>query len=236
MEAVLSYTLTFVLAAIPAIIWLVFFLREDTHPEPKRLIAIAFMTGAVASIPVLGLQILFQKFVASPLHNFLFLIFGLAVIEEVFKFFAARISVGNDPAFDEPVDAMIYMIAAALGFATIENLFIVGGEISSLSIASVLTAISTLGFRFIGATLLHSLASGLVGFAWAQGKIKKKVGWYVTIGLAAATVLHAAFNLLVYQFQDVNMLYPSLFLVFAALFILKDFDILKVEEAKHPHF
>ena len=236
MEVIFSYVLTFVLATVPAIIWLIFFLREDTHPEPKRLVALAFMTGAVASIPVLGLQILFQKFVASPLHNFLFLIFGLAVIEEVFKFLAARISVGNDPAFDEPVDAMIYMITAALGFATIENLFIVGGELSSLTIASVLTAVSTLGFRFIGATLLHSLASGIVGFTWAQGKIKKRVGRYVAVGLVVATLIHAAFNLLVYQFQDVNMLYPSLFLVCAALFVLKDFDILKVEEATHPHF
>lgn len=236
METVLSYILTFILAAVPAIIWLVFFLREDTHPEPKRLIATVFMTGAVASVPVLGLQLLFQKFIASPIGNFLILIVGLALIEEVFKFLAVRWSIGSDPAFDEPIDAMIYMIVAALGFATIENLFIVGGELGSLSLTSVLAAVSTLGFRFIGATLLHSLASGLVGFAWAQGRLRRRAGWYIAIGLVAATALHAVFNLLVYQFQDINMLYPSLFLVCAALFILKDFDILKVEEAAHPHF
>lgn len=236
MEIVLSYILTFVLAAVPAIIWLLFFLREDTHPEPKRLIALAFMAGAIASIPVLGLQLLFQNFVTSALHNFLFLIIGLAFIEELFKFLAARFSIGSNPAFDEPIDAMIYMIAAALGFATIENLFIVGSELGSVTLASVLTAVSTLGFRFIGATLLHSLASGLVGFTWAQGKIKKRVGRYVTVGIIVATMLHAAFNLIIYQFQDVSMLYPTLFLVCAALFVLKDFDVLKTEEATHPHF
>ncbi len=236
MEVVLSYILTFFLAAVPALIWLVFFLREDIHPEPKKLIALVFMAGAVASVPVLGLQLLFQNLVASPLHNFLLLIVGLAVIEEVFKFFAARWSIGDNPAFDEPVDAMIYMITAALGFATIENLFIVGGQLGYVSVASVLSAVSTLGFRFIGATLLHSLASGLVGFAWAQGKIKKKVGKYVAFSLLAATALHAAFNLLIYQFQDVNMLYPSLFLALAALFVLKDFDVLKREEVARPHF
>ncbi len=236
MEIVFSYIFTFALAILPAFIWLVFFLREDIHPEPKKLIVLTFMSGAVSSIPVLGFQFLFQTLIASPLHNFLILIIGLALIEEVFKFIAARWSIGDNPAFDEPVDAMIYMIAAALGFATIENLFIIGSALGHLSFAAVLTAISTLGFRFIGATLLHSLASGLVGFTWAYGKIKKQVGRYVTIGIIVATLLHAGFNLLIYQYQDVNMLYPTLFLVCAALFILKDFDVLKQEEAEHPHF
>ncbi len=50
-------------AVIPAIIWLVFFLREDLHPEPRRLLVVTFCFGALVSIPVLGMQVLFQNLV-----------------------------------------------------------------------------------------------------------------------------------------------------------------------------
>ena len=54
---------------------------------------------------------------------------GLALIEEIIKFVASHFAARRSPAFSEPVDAMIYMIVAALGFATLENI----GALSSIS-------------------------------------------------------------------------------------------------------
>ncbi len=216
MVAVLNSIIVLALAFLPAILWLVFFLKEDRHPEPKKLLFLVFCAGALASIPAIVFQFGFQKFVSSPLHIFIITILGLALIEEVFKFFAAYFSVRKEPAFDEPVDAMIYSIVAALGFATIENLFIMGDKMQYLTMNNLIVSVSTLGFRFIGATLLHTLASAFAGYWWARRKI--------FFGLAVATLSHFIFNYLVYRFENVSLLYPSIFLVFLAIFIFKDFS------------
>ena len=216
MVAALNLIVVLALTFLPAILWLVFFLKEDRHPEPKKLIFPSFCAGALASIPAIIFQFGFQKLVGNPLHSFVIAILGLALIEEIFKFSAAYVSVRKEPAFNEPVDAMIYSIVAALGFATIENLFIMGDKMQYLTLNSLIISVSTLGFRFIGATLLHTLASAFAGYYWAKRKI--------FLGLTIATLSHFVFNYLVYRFENMSLLYPSIFLVFLAIFIFKDFS------------
>jgi len=224
----LHFFIIFVLSAIPAIVWLIFFLKEDNHPEPKTLVAKVFFAGALISVPVLSLQLLFQNILFPSIDNLIFIVIGLALIEEMFKFTAAHLVVGRNKAFDEPIDAMIYMVVAALGFATVENFFITWSNLPLASFTGVLTAVSTLGLRFIGATLLHAIASGALGYYWALGHfehMEHRIGF----GILLATVIHAIFNLLVFQFQDSHVFYPTLFLVVAAIIILTDFEKLKVK-------
>lgn len=219
-------TLAITVAAtlLPTLIWFLFFLKEDLHPEPKRLILYTFGMGALASLPVLVLQIFFQNFVAGSGPNiFLFSIVGLALIEEVFKFFAAYLSVRRDPTFDEPIDAMIYMIAAALGFATVENFFIVTGTITT----SLAVSLETLSLRFVGATLLHTLASGLLGYYWARSLIHEHKLGFLFRGFVYATAIHSVFNYLVLRFEESNLIYPSLFLIFVVFILLNDFEKIK---------
>lgn len=220
-------------ACIPSIIWLFFFLREDEHPEPKRLLFLTFGAGAFVSLFVLAAQYAFQQTLALTLQNVIVLIIGLALIEEVGKFLAARWTVEHDPEFNEPVDAMIYMIVAALGFATIENLFVLSESFSIISTATIGTLSSTLILRFIGATLLHTLAAGIIGYHWAKGKMRHAVLPNVLLGIVLATLVHSAFNYLIAEFQNANLLiYPSIFLLTAAFFVLFDFEKLKIDEEK----
>lgn len=239
---ILTTVFAILVAFIPAFAWFFFFLKEDIHPEPRRLLTYTFGLGALASVPVLGFQIVYQGVASAASANPAVFIVGFALIEEIFKFLAAYFAVRRDPAFDEPIDAMIYMVVAALGFATVENVFIAGDAISALrageSFLSSSGLFSTLILRFVGATLLHALASGLVGYYWARGRALLRpapvagrdagaVGGPLVFGLAIATAVHAVFNYLVYTFQATNILYPSLFLVFAAFFVLSDFERLK---------
>ncbi|MEK7495853.1 MAG: PrsW family glutamic-type intramembrane protease, partial [Patescibacteria group bacterium] len=106
------------LGLLPSFAWLVFFLKEDERPEPKKMIAKVFMAGALMTIFVAVLQFSLQKIFVSFSASF----FVFAVIEEVFKFLAVYLVVRKSRFFDEPVDAMIYMITAALGFAMVENI------------------------------------------------------------------------------------------------------------------
>jgi len=182
--------------------------------------------GIIISVPVLSLQLLFQNILFPSIDNLIFIVVGLALIEEVFKFAAAHLAVGHQKAFDEPVDAMIYMIIAALGFATVENFFITWSSVPLTRSGEIITAVSTLGLRFVGATLLHAIASGALGYYWALGHFKH-MEHRIGFGILLATVIHATFNLLVYRFHNLYALYPTFFLMVAAIIIFTDFEKLK---------
>ena len=58
---------------LPALLWLIFWLREDRlHPEPRRFILYVFLTGMLVVPFVLPLEELAQRYVAG---NLIFLIF-----------------------------------------------------------------------------------------------------------------------------------------------------------------
>jgi RsiW-degrading membrane proteinase PrsW (M82 family) len=213
----------FVIAAIPALVWLLFFLKEDLHPEPKKMLAITFLAGMASSIPVLFIELVFQKIAVTPLHSILLFIIGIAIIEEVFKFFATYLVNAESKYLDEPIDAMIYMITAALGFATIENFFVVRNSLDIVNLKTIFDMLNAVSLRFVGATLLHALASGIVGYYWALDRFKKKRG-AVLVGLFIAAAVHAIFNFFVVQFQSSDIFYPTFFLVFIAFWVLADFE------------
>lgn len=214
----------FLLAAVgllPGFIWLFFFLREDRHPEPKKALLFVFAAGAISTLPTLLLQFFIQRLFFFLPAGSLLLFFLLAVIEEVFKFSAAYAILKNNLAFDEPIDAMIYIIAAAMGFATIENILIASSSFGLTETTSIIA------MRFIGATLLHALSAGLLGYYWAKGLLLNAVRKYLLIGFLIASFAHAAFNTLIVRFQENYLVYASLFLLIAAFFVLNDFEKLK---------
>lgn len=208
-----------ILGFIPGIIWLFFFLQEDARrPEPKRLIISTFLLGGLATFMVLPLQILAKHVLlaggvpdANPFHLFL-----LAALEELLKFAVVFFWVLRHKEFDEPIDAMVYMVVAALGFATVENI--------ATAIRAV-NSIELLTLRFIGATLLHSLSSGVVGYYWARGIIACKQARYLVVGLVLASVFHTIFNyLMVVWGPGVKV---TGLLVMLGFLVLYDFETLK---------
>ena len=211
---------TIILGLLPSFAWLIFFLKEDVHPEPKKMISRAFIAGALVAFVAVGLQLLLrnilQSFQIDEYHLVSFSLFGF--IEEALKFLAAYLVVRKSRFFDEPIDAMIYMITAALGFAMVENIAVM----SNIEILSEAFGIITL--RFVGATLLHALSSGLVGYYWAKGLLG--IGnWKLEIvkGIVFATLLHMVFNYLILISKEI-IIYPIIFLTIAALFIFWDFE------------
>src|SRR3989344_5710606 len=109
---------------IPSLSWLLFYLREDkANPEPKWMLLWTFILGAAATVVALSVQIPLDgllpaigvaKYSAVALLSFSF-------IEEVLKFPVVYFFISRTRYFDEQVDAMIYLVTAALGFAAVEN-------------------------------------------------------------------------------------------------------------------
>jgi len=170
----ISPFLFMLLGLIPSFAWLIFFLREDVHPEPKKIIFKVFVAGFFITFLVIAIQFICQNILSSyrisdgdPISLFIF-----SLAEEILKFIAVYLVVRKCKFFDEPVDAMIYMIVAALGFAMVENIAIM------FSVKEISEAIGVITVRFVGATLLHALSSAIVGYWWAKGlmAIQKKCG------------------------------------------------------------
>jgi RsiW-degrading membrane proteinase PrsW (M82 family) len=218
------------LGVLPSLIWLIFFLKEDLHPEPKGILARIFIYGSFAALMAVVFQYFFQDILNFfKIGEYAFISFFIfAAVEEILKFTIVYITVNKKDFFDEPVDAMIYMITAALGFAALENIFIASnglifGDFKNGELFSILT------IRFVGATLFHALGSAIVGYYWAKGFLKiENFKLKIIQGLIIATFLHAVFNYSIIIFKDADILiYPLIFLIIIALVVFKDFERVK---------
>src|SRR3989344_2253345 len=166
---------------MPALAWLWFWRREDSkHPEPRRFIALAFLAGMVTVALVIPIQKAVAHYLSetsalafiAPFFAGTTAVFVIwSIIEEVMKFFAARVTVLNRRENDEPIDPVIYMVTVALGFAAAENILFL---LSPLAGDTVMQTIMTGNLRFIGATLLHVLSSAVIGVALALSFYKSR--------------------------------------------------------------
>lgn len=214
----------------PAILWLWFWLKEDRlHPEPKALLTRIFLFGGLAVFPTYYIQQFAKTWLdLNPQDNLLALFLVWATVEEIIKLFVVYITASQDKHFDEPIDAMIYMITAALGFAAIENVLFISNALGSEG-GKATVLLLTGNFRFIGATLLHLVSSATVGAS--LGLAFCKSGWkrlvYLIIGLGLAVTLHTAFNYFIIRDAQQSLWQIFLFLWSMAVIIILLFERVK---------
>jgi RsiW-degrading membrane proteinase PrsW (M82 family) len=208
---------------LPSLIWLLFYLREDVRPEPKAMVLKIFFLGGLVVFP--GFFV--ENEILRLMENFNFSLFwknilGIALVEEFFKFLVVFLFVLKNPEFDEPVDAMIYMIVSALGFAAVENvliLFSVPPFFSNIFEFSLI--------RFLGATFLHALASATLGFFLALSFFqRKKLIW---LGFILAVFLHGLYNFFIMVGREggIFTFFPTFLLFLAVVLISFGFQKLK---------
>lgn len=202
MPSLETFGYAFLGGLLPALIWLYFLLKEDSRcPEPRPMIIIAFVVGMLCVPIVLPFESLASEYLAagSPL------ILGWAAIEETVKYLLAALAVLWRRAVNESIDLVVYMLTVALGFAALENALFL---LTPLSQGLFLEGLVTNNLRFIGATLLHVVASSAIGFALAFSyKCTPMIrALAASVGLILAILLHALFNFFIIELEGTHTL------------------------------
>ncbi len=227
----LTLMLIIILSSIlPAILWMILFYRSDRYaPEPMKLVARTFLVGAIVGAAM--------AFSLKELPFKMAVIYSACLIapvsEEIAKFLCVRWTVYDNDEFNEPIDGMVYATAAALGFASVENIIYV---LNSWSAAGAEAGVMVLAGRSVLSVPAHALFSSVWGLALGWHKIRgtRKSALLVAAGLLGGMMLHGLFNFL----SSGNLFGGFIFLAFLAvawrmLFILiKRARIPVVEEKK----
>jgi RsiW-degrading membrane proteinase PrsW (M82 family) len=208
---------------IPSLIWLFFWLGEEsTHPEPKGAITTIFILGMISVLVVLPIQRTIQNLVAN--NNLELVLWATA--EELIKFLAVVLILVKADTIDEPTDWPIYLITVALGFAALENIFFL---LKPLSLGHTTAGLINGQLRFLGSTLLHSIASAIIGISLGLSFYRKKI-WkkiYLVIGIIIAISLHSAFNFFIIRNNGSDFMKVLAFLWVATIVVMLMFEKLR---------
>lgn len=187
--------LLIILGSLPSLIWLFFFLHKDNdHPEPKIMILRTFMLGMIITLPAAFIELLLSR-ILEPLQLNMIVKTAIsffavvAFVEEFLKYLIMRGLVIKTGYFDEPIDALIYPIVIALGFAALENILAV--------FTTPENYVSLMIWRFISATLIHALSASIWGYFIAQVYFFKKPRYFIILGIFLGTLVHGLYNLIV---------------------------------------
>ncbi len=179
----------------PGLFWLWFYVRKDVYrPEPRRLIAITFGLGCLSTIPAGMIEAIFlfdmnleEGAALTGVAAAMLLVVG--PVEETCKFAAVRFKPYRSLYFDEPMDGLVYAVAASLGFASLENM----GHVLAFGPAVM-----------IGRAPITTVAHLVLGSVWGYALGVHQASGYrrsplVAGSLVIAACAHGVFNILVFS-------------------------------------
>lgn len=197
------------IAPVLAIILYIYF-QDKYEKEPKRLLLLNFLFGAIISIiivfilyfftgkliPITNKYSIWQQFIQA------FVVVALA--EEFSKYVIVKYVAQPKKAFNEPYDGIIYAVMVSMGFACTENIMYVldcGYETAILRAFTAVPAHATFGI--------------LMGFFMGKAKFSKNKFSLNMAGLFLAVLFHGSYDF----FLFINFI-PGIYVgAFASLII-----------------
>jgi RsiW-degrading membrane proteinase PrsW (M82 family) len=212
--------LLLVLAIAPSAFLIWFFYHSDKYKhESTRLLLVTFSLGALSIIPASLLEFELTRVLARGpdiLSTFIYFLLGVGLVEESLKFLSVRIYAFRSIHFDEPMDGIVLGVAAALGFATVENI----GYVFQFGIETAIVR----GFLSVPG---HALWGAIMGFYLGEAKVKNDSSLALR-GLVIAIFLHALFDTITFVIPN-GLVSLAILAVFV---ILIYFQVVKKEIAE----
>lgn len=198
-----SLTLAVVVGAAPSLFLLVFFYLEDRYePEPRGHVALAFGKGALATLPAYAASWALARLVGDewlalgglPARAFDAVVLA-AACEELTKWIAF-FCIYSWNEFDEPLDGVVYGVAVALGFATVENVLCVARDGLGIGVLRAIFAVPA--HALFGAVMGYYVGRAKLGDGQWQGidVTRKERRRRLAAALALPIALHGAYDLL----------------------------------------
>lgn len=221
----MSILLLLALSIAPGLaILLAIYFADKYEKEPFKLLLTSFLMGIVALIPAIILELLFD-FMNDPSNVFLIFIYAIWVVglsEEGAKFFFLRTVPYTRPAFNEPIDGIVYAVMISMGFATVENVMYVFDGGLSVGLMRMITAVP-----------LHAVCGIIMGYYVGLAKFDaSKSRKLLFTGLILATVIHGLYDF--FLFQELHgglMLLAFIVLIIAVIFSVK---AVKIQRKNSP--
>jgi len=189
-----------VVGAAPSVFLLVFFYLKDRYePEPRGHVALAFGKGALATLPAYAASWALARAVGDewlalgglPARAFDAVVLA-ALCEELPKWLAF-LFIYRWNEFDEPLDGVVYGVALALGFATVENVLCVMRDGLAVGVLRALFAVPA-----------HALFGAVMGFYVGRAKFGGGAR-LLALALGAALALHGAYDFILETLRGVWM-------------------------------
>lgn len=160
----MSLALIAVGALAPVALLATYVYRKDLHREPGRLVLRVFLGGALATLAAALIEEVGEAALRvtlaehALLHGLLSAFLIAALVEETLKYRVVRYA-ARQPAFDEPMDGVVYGAIASLGFAALENVAYVSH--GGWGVVGIRAALSVPG---------HAAYGAIVGYYVAQAR------------------------------------------------------------------
>ena len=211
----------FKIAVFPVIFLLYFVHKKDPHPEQMKFLMKIFGLGCLSAIPVLFCEMFYDRVLQISDSYGSFALFwntfwGIAFVEEIFKWIAMFAMSYRSKKFDETYDGIVYGAFSSMGFACIENLlYVVLGF-------SVVTGV----LRAITAVPGHFCYGVIMGYFMSKARYNKENGKsgiiYILLSILIPTALHALYDYLILDDTGLNILiwFVLIIAMFISCFIL----------------
>lgn len=186
------------MAGVPAMLWLGYFYSQDrVEPEPRSYVLGCYLLGGFVAAPSAAFLVALTGPATSmqvlSVERWIYAIAIVGLAQEACKYVVIRYTLYLSPEFDEPLDGIIYMSAAGIGFATYESLHYLqasGGQIF----------LSAGAAQCVVTTLAHASFAGVLGFALGRAKFPGSRAPHrsitILVGLMAAALLNGCFQMI----------------------------------------
>ena len=195
--------LVFATAMLPIVVLVYIIYKKDSlQPEPKEQLRKAFYYGVLScllsgliSIPLLVLGF-YSDEVTSVLDAVRISFFGAAIPEELAKFAVLWFFLRNNSYFDEKFDGIVYAACVSMGFAALENILYLYGNMDTFLSVGIIRAI----FSVPG----HLCFGIMMGYYYSLVKFYPQTKRYATnriMVLLVPILLHGLYDTMLFSIK-----------------------------------